>query len=126
MFLVSLADRAISSALVSNLVEGVVRLAIFVAYLWAIGKMPDIRRVFAYHGAEHKAINAYEHGAELTPEGVAPYSRAHTRCGTGFLLIVLCVCHRLDHVGRRPLCGGCSRGWCLSPWWPAYPTKCSS
>ena len=104
MFLVSLADRTITSALVSNLVEGVVRLAIFVAYLWAIGKMPDIRRVFAYHGAEHKAINAYEHGADLTPEGVAPYSRAHTRCGTGFLLIVLVVFVIVSTMlGRPPL-----------------------
>lgn len=89
MFLVSLLDRFIASALLSNLAEGVVRLSIFVLYLWAVGQMPDIRRVFAYHGAEHKAINAYEHGAPLEPEEVAKYPRAHTRCGTGFLLIVL-------------------------------------
>ena len=89
MFLVSLLDRFIPSALLSNLAEGAVRLSIFVLYLWAVGQMPDIRRVFAYHGAEHKAINAYEHGAPLKPEAVARYPRAHTRCGTGFLLIVL-------------------------------------
>jgi uncharacterized protein YqhQ len=102
MFLVSLADRAIDSALLSNLVEGALRLAIFALYLWGIGFMPDIRRVFAYHGAEHKAINAYEHGAELTPEAVAPYSRAHTRCGTGFLLIVLVVFVLVSTLLGRP------------------------
>jgi len=88
-FLVSLLDRVIASALLSNLAEGGVRLGIFVLYLWAVGQMPDIHRVFAYHGAEHKAINAYEHGAPLEPGAVARFPRAHTRCGTGFLLIVL-------------------------------------
>ena len=89
MFLVSLVDRYIASDLWSNLAEGVVRLTLFVGYLWGIGFIPDIRRVFAYHGAEHKTINAYEHGAALEPEIVATYTRAHTRCGTGFLLIIL-------------------------------------
>ena len=88
-FLVGVVDRYISSALLSNLAEGIVRLAIFTLYLWLIGYIPDIRRVFAYHGAEHKTINAYEAGAEMVPTEVAKYSRAHTRCGTGFLLIVL-------------------------------------
>lgn len=103
-FLVSLVDRAIHSTLLSNLAEGLVRLGLFVLYLWGIGFMPDIRRVFAYHGAEHKTINAYEHGAPLEPEAVARYPRAHTRCGTGFLLFVLVIFVILaTMMGRPPL-----------------------
>lgn len=104
MFLVSLVDRHVSSALWSNLAEGVVRLGLFLLYLWLIGLMPDIRRVFAYHGAEHKTINAYEHGAPLVPAEVARYTRAHIRCGTGFLLIVLIVFVLIaTMIGRPPL-----------------------
>ncbi len=104
MFLVSLVDRHITSALWSNLAEGAVRLGVFVLYLWGIGWMPDIRRVFAYHGAEHKTINAYEAGAPLEPAAVARYSRAHTRCGTGFLLIVLVLFVLIATImGRPPL-----------------------
>ncbi len=77
--------------LVQHTIEGVTRLALFVAYVWAIGFLDDIQRVFAYHGAEHKAINAYEQGAELSPEKVAQYSVVHPRCGTAFLLIVLVI-----------------------------------
>jgi uncharacterized protein YqhQ len=88
-FIIGLLDKFINGALLSNLAEGLVRLGIFVLYIWAIGLMPDIKRVFGYHGAEHKTINAYEAGAELTPKSVARYSRVHTRCGTGFMLIVL-------------------------------------
>ncbi len=62
------------SAWWSNIVEGVIRLGMMVGYIWGVGKMPDIARVFAYHGAEHKTINAFEAGAELTPEIVAQYS----------------------------------------------------
>ncbi|MFH1086766.1 MAG: DUF1385 domain-containing protein [Chloroflexota bacterium] len=102
MFLVSLLDRAIASPLLSNLAEGLVRLGLFVGYLWAIGFMPDIRRVFAYHGAEHKTINAYEHGAALEPAEVAHYPRAHTRCGTSFMLIVLVVFIVLATLMGRP------------------------
>lgn len=69
--------------------EGLLRLALFVLYLVLIGRMPDIRRVFQYHGAEHKTINAYEAGAPLTPERVAEFSVQHPRCGTSFLLFVL-------------------------------------
>jgi uncharacterized protein YqhQ len=76
---------------VSNVIEGVIRMTVFVLYIWLIGKIPDIRRVFAYHGAEHKTINAYEAGAELTPEVVAGYSTAHYRCGTAFLLSVMVI-----------------------------------
>jgi uncharacterized protein YqhQ len=72
-----------------NVVEGVTRLALLILYIWAIGFMPDIRRVFGYHGAEHKTINAFEANAELTPDSVAKYSSFHPRCGTAFLLILV-------------------------------------
>jgi uncharacterized protein YqhQ len=74
-----------------NLVEGIIRLVLLVVYIWAIGKMPDIQRVFAYHGAEHKTINAFEAGAELTPESVSRFSREHPRCGTAFLLTLMVI-----------------------------------
>ncbi len=74
-----------------HLIEGVVRLALFIGYVWAIGFMADVRRVFGYHGAEHKAINAYEQDVELTPEKVATCSIVHPRCGTAFLLIVMVI-----------------------------------
>ena len=67
-------------------VEGVFRLVLIVGYMWAIGLMPDVRRVFQYHGAEHKTINAFEAGVELTPENVAKFPLEHPRCGTSFLL----------------------------------------
>ena len=70
----------------SNLLEGLVRLALLVGYIWIIGKASEIKRVFAYHGAEHKTINAYEAGADLTPETVTHFSLEHPRCGTAFLL----------------------------------------
>ncbi len=74
---------------VGNLLEGILRLLLLVGYIWAIGFMPDIRRIFGYHGAEHKTINAYEAGAELTPESVAKFSLEHPRCGTAFLLTLV-------------------------------------
>jgi len=89
LLLVGLIDRFITSALVSNLIEGVLRLGLFLGYIGLIGRLPDIGRFFAYHGAEHKTINAYEAGAPLDPASVAAYTTAHTRCGTGFLLFVL-------------------------------------
>jgi len=75
--------------LASALVEGVVRLALFVAYIWLIGRLNDIKRVFGYHGAEHKTINAYEAGAELSVESVQRFPLSHPRCGTAFLLTVV-------------------------------------
>ena len=75
--------------IVSALIEGVVRLVIFVAYIGLIGQMSDIKRVFGYHGAEHKTINAYEAGVELTVANVQRFSLAHPRCGTAFLLTVV-------------------------------------
>jgi uncharacterized protein YqhQ len=73
----------------SNLLEGLVRLGLLIGYIWAVGKMPDIRRVFAYHGAEHKTINAYEAGVDLTVENVDKFSTEHPRCGTAFLLTLV-------------------------------------
>ena len=78
-------DHAIADALF----EGLLRIVLFVAYLWAIGRIPEIERVFGYHGAEHKTINAYEDGAELQVATVQKYSVQHTRCGTSFLLYVI-------------------------------------
>lgn len=75
----------------SNILEGIIRLAIFLAYIYLIGLMPDVRRVFAYHGAEHKTIAADEAGVALVPETIQQYSKAHPRCGTGFLLVVAVV-----------------------------------
>jgi len=73
----------------SNLGEGIVWLILLIGYIWIIGFIPDIRRVFAYHGAEHKTINAYEGGVDLTPENVSKFSREHPRCGTSFLLTLV-------------------------------------
>ena len=77
------------SSIASNVIDGVIRLAIFVIYLGSISLIPDIRRVFAYHGAEHKTINAHEAGEPLDVEHVRKYSTAHYRCGTNFILMVL-------------------------------------
>lgn len=74
-----------------NLMEGFLRLAIFLLYIWGISRMKDIRRVFQYHGAEHKTIHCYEAGLPLTVENVQKFSRLHPRCGTNFLLIVMLV-----------------------------------
>lgn len=101
-FLVGLADRYLASALLSNVAEGLVRLGLFVGYLAVIGTMPDIQRVFAYHGAEHKTVNAYESGARLIPDEVAAYSTAHPRCGTGFLLLVMVIFIVLGSFLGRP------------------------
>ncbi len=77
------------SAWQNNLLEGVLRLLLLIGYIWAIGFMPDVHRLFMYHGAEHKTINAFESGAELTPEVVANYPIEHARCGTAFLLTLV-------------------------------------
>jgi uncharacterized protein YqhQ len=69
-----------------NMVEGIIRLGVLIGYIYLISLIPDIRRVFAYHGAEHKTINAFEAGVELTPENVSRFSIEHPRCGTAFLL----------------------------------------
>jgi len=84
------------------IVEGVVRLALFVAYLGLVGCLKDIKRVFQYHGAEHKAIAAYENDVELTPEAAQQFSTAHVRCGTNFLLTVMVVAVFVYSVIPRP------------------------
>lgn len=79
------------SALAMNLIEGLIRLIGIILYIWGIGKMKEIERVYAYHGAEHKTINAFEAGAELTPEVVQKYPLEHPRCGTAFLLTLVVI-----------------------------------
>lgn len=86
-----LAGYANDNAFVDAVFEGGIRLILFLGYLWVIGQIPDIRRVFGYHGAEHKTINAYEDGADLAVENVQKYSVQHVRCGTSFLLYVLVI-----------------------------------
>jgi uncharacterized protein YqhQ len=85
----SLIKDELGSALLFWLVEGVLRTAIFIGYIALISRLPDLRRVFEYHGAEHKTISCFEAGDQLTPERAARYSRLHPRCGTSFLLIVM-------------------------------------
>jgi uncharacterized protein YqhQ len=87
----SLLHNQIGEGLLNLLFEGVVRLALLVGYLYLIGRVPDIQRVFGYHGAEHKAINALEQGDPLDLAHTRRASRVHTRCGTGFLLLVMVV-----------------------------------
>lgn len=77
------------NAWLGNLLEGLVRLMFLILYMWGIGQMEDIKRVFSYHGAEHKVINTFEAGVELVPEKVKSFSLEHPRCGTAFLLIVV-------------------------------------
>lgn len=83
--------KFISNTIVLNLTEGVLRLALFIAYIFAISKMEDIHRVFQYHGAEHKSIYCYENGEDLSIENVKKYSTLHPRCGTSFLFIVMMI-----------------------------------
>lgn len=83
------AAASIKGNLLQNIIEGFVRLAVFLGYVVVIGRLPDIRRVFAYHGAEHKVINAYEAKEEITVENTEKHSTFHPRCGTSFILIVL-------------------------------------
>ncbi|HZX21392.1 MAG TPA: DUF1385 domain-containing protein [Clostridia bacterium] len=83
--------KFISNIMVLNLIEGVLRLTLFIAYIFIISKMEDIRRVFQYHGAEHKSIYCYENGEDLNIENVKKYSTLHPRCGTSFLFIVMMI-----------------------------------
>ncbi|HEY0756544.1 MAG TPA: DUF1385 domain-containing protein [Ktedonobacteraceae bacterium] len=91
VFLSNLLHNQIGTGWLNILVEGLIRLALLVGYLYLIGRIPDIQRVFGYHGAEHKAINAMESGNPVDVEHVRQASRVHTRCGTGFLLLVMVV-----------------------------------
>jgi uncharacterized protein YqhQ len=87
----SLVVPGLSGSLAFNLADGAIRVLVFVLYIAGITLMKDIRRIFQYHGAEHKVINAYEGKAELSPESVGAYSRLHPRCGTSFLLFVMVI-----------------------------------
>jgi uncharacterized protein YqhQ len=91
LFIASLFRGQIGTGWLSITLEGIIRLILLIAYLYLIGRVPDIQRVFGYHGAEHKAINAMEQGDPLDVPHVRRASRVHTRCGTGFLLIVMVV-----------------------------------
>ncbi|WP_148865995.1 DUF1385 domain-containing protein [Thermosediminibacter litoriperuensis] len=89
--LVKLIAGGVKSHLLLNLIEGVIRIAVFLLYLIFISSMKDIRRFFEYHGAEHKAVHCYENGEELTIENARKYTTLHPRCGTSFLLVVMIV-----------------------------------
>jgi uncharacterized protein YqhQ len=89
--LTSIFRDALPNSVVFVVVEKLVRIATFLAYLWAISRLRDLQRVFQYHGAEHKVILCYEAGLELTPENAGRFSRVHPRCGTSFLLVVMVV-----------------------------------
>lgn len=80
-----------SNTLAWNVVDGILRIAVFVFYIWLIGRMEDIKRMFAYHGAEHKTIHCYEHGLPLTPENARQFPCLHVRCGTAFLIMVMII-----------------------------------
>lgn len=107
LLIANLCRRVIHSGTVMAVLEGVIRIAIFVAYIKLISRMEDIRRTFMYHGAEHKCINCIEHGKTLTVEHVRESSKQHKRCGTSFLIIVMLISIlffmviRVDNVWMR-------------------------
>ena len=96
------AGRFFDGSVAFNLVEGVLRLALFLGYIVAIGRVADIRRLFEYHGAEHKAIAAYENGVEVTPERAQRFGTEHVRCGTNFLLTVMVTSIAIYSAFGRP------------------------
>jgi uncharacterized protein YqhQ len=97
-------DPYIANPLLSNLVESAIRLAFILAYVWGVGFLPDVRRVFAYHGAEHKTVHAYEAGEPLTVDAVRSFTTAHARCGTSFILVVVVISVLVfSLLGRPPL-----------------------
>ncbi|CAJ1314437.1 DUF1385 domain-containing protein [Paenibacillus sp. PK4536] len=83
--------RAFDNHALHTLLEGVIKIILLLIYLWAISQTPMIKRLFQYHGAEHKVITAYEHGEELTPENVQKYSRLHYRCGSSFIILTVII-----------------------------------
>ncbi|GFI61934.1 hypothetical protein IMSAG049_01105 [Clostridiales bacterium] len=109
VWLGSFFNRYISGTYMLGIIEGLLRIAIFLAYIFVISRMKEIQRVFQYHGAEHKTINCYEAGEALTPENVKKHTRLHKRCGTSFMLIVMAVSMivfvfiRTDSIGIRML-----------------------
>jgi uncharacterized protein YqhQ len=105
LFLTNLLRSHLESSLLFNLIEGLVRVAIFVAYLKVISMMGDIKRVFAYHGAEHKSINAYEAGVPLEVSSTRPFSTANPRCGTSFLFAVMVIAILVFSLVGKPSIG---------------------
>ena len=104
LFAIRSLDSFIASDELSNLMEGILRLAVFLAYILLIGRLPDIKRVFAYHGAEHMTVHAHEHSLPLDVEHVRQFPTAHNRCGTAFLLVVMVVAIAVfTFVGRPSL-----------------------
>ena len=99
----------VENDLVQHLVEGLIRVAIFIGYLALIARTPDIRRVFQYHGAEHMTIHALEHDDPLDPEHVRKYPTAHPRCGTEFLVVVILLSILTVQPGRPPVAAGHDR-----------------
>jgi uncharacterized protein YqhQ len=91
LFITRALDPYITSSILSNLTEGGIRLVVFLGYLYVMGLMPDMRRVYAYHGAEHMTIAAHEHASSLEVDEIRKYPKEHPRCGTAFLLIVMVV-----------------------------------
>ena len=102
LFLTRLINPYIGSSLVFHLIEGFIRIIIFIAYLKLVGLIPDIKRVFTYHGAEHKVVNAYEDGVPMEVEAVRKYNTAHVRCGTSFLFAVLIIAIVVFSLVGRP------------------------
>jgi len=105
LFLTRLLGTYIQSSIIFHLIEGFIRLGFFIAYLKLITLAPDIKRVFAYHGAEHKAVNAYEDGVQLEVEAIREHSTAHVRCGTSFLFAVLIIAIIVFALIGRPSVG---------------------
>jgi uncharacterized protein YqhQ len=104
LLLTKLLNPYLPNSIVFHIVEGVIRVIIFLVYLKAISFMPDIKRVFTYHGAEHKTVNAYEAGVPLEPDAIKAYSTSHVRCGTSFLFLVLIIAIIVfAFVGRQTL-----------------------
>lgn len=102
-FVGTLMNRAVSSLLVVNLVSGLVRIVILIAYIGLAGLIPDMRRTFEYHGAEHKTVYCYENGLPLTPENAQKFTTLHPRCGTSFLLLVMIIAILLGAVSDQIL-----------------------
>jgi uncharacterized protein YqhQ len=105
LYLTNFLRNYLQSSIVFNLIEGVIRVAIFIGYLKLISMMGDIKRVFAYHGAEHKSINAYEAGVPLDVESTRPFSTANPRCGTSFLFAVMVIAILIFSLVGKPAIG---------------------
>ncbi len=105
ILLLNRANRRVRNPLASNLLEGAVRLGLFVGYIGLISRVEGIQRVFQYHGAEHKAVHAHEHDTPLTPEEVQRFPTAHPRCGTAFLLQVMVLSAVIFSLFGRPSLG---------------------